>query len=186
MLDVLDQGLALLVLELVLAPLGRDVDARAVEGGRDLAREERPVVARVVPGEAPLVAGVLPEGLHELDRLERFLAVEDDLLAGPVHFSAAEAPRERVGPRRCIAEGVAKRLANGMALLLELHADLAELVEGLGPRGLAHLVEPRLPVRALGPRVAVVQIPPALAFLGGLLGMGVVPTRVPSLPGGSS
>src|SRR6266511_3027311 len=123
MLHVLDQGLAFLVFELVLAPLGRDVDARAVEGGRDLAREERPVVARVVPGEAPLVAGVLPEGLHELDRLDRFLAVEHNLLARLVYFCASEAPRERVGPRRGIAERVAERLPDGMALLLELHAD---------------------------------------------------------------
>src|SRR6266498_3547057 len=50
--------------------LGRDVDAGAVERGRDLAREERPVVAGVVPGETTFVAGVFPERLHELDGLE--------------------------------------------------------------------------------------------------------------------
>src|SRR6266446_4468754 len=83
-LDVLEERLALLVLDLVLLALGDDVDRRAVEGGADLTGVEGPVVVGVVPGEPALVAGVLPEALHELDRVERALAVEDDLLAALV------------------------------------------------------------------------------------------------------
>src|SRR5206468_1643158 len=62
-LDVLVERLALLVLELVLLPLGHDVDGGAVEGGRDVAGMEGAVIVRVVPCQPALVAGVLPEGL---------------------------------------------------------------------------------------------------------------------------
>src|SRR2546430_13617563 len=47
----LPQGLALVILDRVSLALGHDVDRRAVEGGRDLARVEGAVVVRVVPGE---------------------------------------------------------------------------------------------------------------------------------------
>src|SRR5207244_12802013 len=84
----------------------------AVERRRDLARQERAVVRRVVPCEAALVARVLPEGLHELDGLHGGLAIERDLLARPVDLHATEAPHERIGPRGRVAEGVADSLAD--------------------------------------------------------------------------
>src|SRR5262245_58673950 len=61
MLDVLPERLTLVVLDLVLLPLGDDVDRGAVEGGADLAGVEGPVVVGIVPGEPTLVAGILPE-----------------------------------------------------------------------------------------------------------------------------
>src|SRR5438093_4736703 len=79
--DVLPERLALVVLDLVLLPLGDDVNGRAVEGGRDLAGVEGAVVVRIVPRQPALVAALLPEGLHELHGLDGALAVEDDLLA---------------------------------------------------------------------------------------------------------
>src|SRR5204863_8537714 len=115
-LDVLHERLALLVLDLVLLALGDDVDRGAVERGRDLTRVERAVVVRVVPREAALVAAVLPEGLEELDGLDRALRVDDDLLAGLVDLGAAEVPQERIGERRRIAEAVAERLPDRLAL----------------------------------------------------------------------
>src|SRR6266496_1967847 len=69
-LDVQVERLALVVLELVLLPLGHDVDRRAVERRADLAGVEGAVVVGVVPGEAALVAGILPEGLHEFHRFD--------------------------------------------------------------------------------------------------------------------
>src|SRR5882724_8772458 len=58
MLDVLEERLALLVLDLVLLALGHDVDRSPVEGGADLASMEGSVVVGVVPGQPALVAGV--------------------------------------------------------------------------------------------------------------------------------
>ena len=173
-LDVLHHRLALLVLDLIRPPLGRDVDRGSVERRRDLARQERAVVRRVVPREAALVARVLPERLHELHGLHRGRAVEHDLLARPVHLHAAEAPRERVGPRGRVAEGVAERLADRLAFLLELHPDLPQLVERLWPRGLPDLLEPGLPVGELEPDDAVRQREPPPAVLRRGLGLRVV------------
>src|SRR5205807_2833194 len=130
-LDVAHQRLAALVLDLVLPALGRDVDRGAVEGGADLAGEEGAVVVGVVPGQAALVAGVLPERGHELDGLRRALAL-DGRLAAAVGLGAAEIPQQWIGPGRRVAEGVAQRLAVGMALLLELGADRAQVVVRLG------------------------------------------------------
>src|SRR5215467_10111181 len=60
--DVRVHGLALIVLDLLLLPLGHDVDAGSVQRGRDLTRVEGAVVVRVVPREPALVAALLPEG----------------------------------------------------------------------------------------------------------------------------
>src|SRR4029453_1278520 len=84
MLDVLKERLALLVLDLFLLTLGDDVDRGAVEGRAELSRVEGPVVVGVIPGQPALVARVLPEGLQELDGLERALGVDRDLLAARV------------------------------------------------------------------------------------------------------
>src|SRR5258708_21918161 len=87
---------SLVVLDLLLLPLGHDVDAGAVQRRRDLARVEGAIVVRVVPGQAALVAGVLPERLHELHRVDRALGVQHDLLAGLVGLGAAEGPEHGV------------------------------------------------------------------------------------------
>ena len=145
------QRLALVVLDLVLLPLGHDVDRGPVQRGRDLAGVEGAVVVGVVPGQAALVAALLPERLHELHRLDGALAVDDDLLAGLVGLGAAEGPEHRVGEGRRVAEGVAEGLPVGLALLLEDGEDLAGLVPGLGIAAGAGLLEPRLPI---GDRVA--------------------------------
>src|SRR5262249_2968008 len=122
-LDVLDERLALLVPQLVSLPLGADVDRGAVERRRGLTGVNRAVVARVVPGEPALVTGVLPERLHELHRLDGALAVDHDLLAGRVDLGASEVPQQRIGERGWIAEAVTQRLADRLALRLELLAD---------------------------------------------------------------
>src|SRR5882762_483427 len=130
-LDVLVEGLALLVLELVLLPLGHDVDGGAIEGRRDVARMEGAIVVGIIPGETALVAGVLPESLHELHGLDGALAVDHDLLAARVHLSAAEIPEERIGEGWRVTEAVAERLAHRLALGLELLSHLAPLVPRL-------------------------------------------------------
>src|SRR5207244_5172926 len=128
------------------AALGRDVDRRAVEGGRDLAGQERAVVVGVVPREPALVAGVLPERGHPLDGLDGLLVVEH-ALAGLVGLGGAEVPQQRIRPGRRVAERVAERLPDGMSLLLELDAEVAILLERLGRRAGPDLREPRLSIR---------------------------------------
>src|SRR5262249_36483549 len=130
-LDVLIERLALVVLDLFFLALGHDVDRRAVERGADLAGVKRAVVVGVVPGPAALVAGVLPEGLEELHGLQRALGVDRDLLTAGVDLGAAEVPEERIRERGRVAEAVAQRLADRLALGLELLADVAILVPRL-------------------------------------------------------
>src|SRR6266705_6646964 len=129
-IDVTPHRLPTLVLDPVLLALGRDVDRCAVERGGDLDGQERAVVVRIVPGEAPLVAGVLPERRHPLDRLDRFLAVELGL-ALAVALGGAEVPEHRIAPGRRVAEGVTERLADRVALLLESRPELPVFVERL-------------------------------------------------------
>src|SRR3546814_17190694 len=64
------------------------------------------LVAGVVPGQAALVMGVLPEVDHVLDRLKGLLAVDHDLLAALVDLRAAERPEVGVGEGRRVAEGM--------------------------------------------------------------------------------
>ncbi len=137
----------LLVLDLVLLALGHDVDRGAVERRAELARVERAVVVGVVPSEPALVARVLPERLQELHGLERALGVDRDLLPARVDLGATEVPEERIREDGRITEAVAERLADRLALGLELLADLAILVPGLREFLDADLVEPRPPVR---------------------------------------
>src|SRR5213594_1695965 len=166
-LDVLEERLALLVLDLVLLALGHDVDRGAVERRAELARVERAVVVGVVPREPALVARVLPERLQELHGLERALGVDRDLLSGCVDLGAAEVPQERVGEGRRIAEAVTERLTDGLALGLELLADLAVLVPGFREFLDADLVEPRAPIRDSVSAGAVGHREPLAADLGG-------------------
>ena len=180
-LDIAHHRLALLVLDLVLAALGRDVDRGAVERGRDLAGEERAVVVGIVPGQAALVARVLPERGHELDGLHRALAVERRL-AVLVGLHAAEVPEKRIGPGRRIAEGVAQRLAVGVALPLELRGHLAQLLVGLGKRRGADLGEPRLPIRDEPGNDAVGQGHEAPAHLHVGFGLRVEASLILGLP----
>src|SRR5207253_1092356 len=53
------------------------------------------------------------------------------LLAGPVDLGAAEAPEQRIGERRRVSGAVAERLPDGLALGLELPANLTPFVPGL-------------------------------------------------------
>src|SRR6185295_6963340 len=118
----------------------------AVERGRDVAGVEGAVVVGVVPGQPALVAGVLPERLHELDGLDRALAVDRHLLAALIDLGAAEIPEDGIGERRRVPEGMAERLADRLAFGLELLADLAVLVPRLRELLGTDLVEPRAPV----------------------------------------
>src|SRR5206468_2906294 len=168
-LDILPERLALLVLDRVLLSLGDDVDRGAVEGGADLARVEGAVVVRVVPGEPALVARVLPERCEKFHRLHRALGIEDDTLAGGIRLGAPVAPQERVREGRRIAEAVPERLADRLALGLELSARLAPGVHRLGKFGQADLRVPRAPP---GDRVAAGAVrhgqPPAADLGGGV------------------
>src|SRR4029077_3948917 len=77
MLNVLPYRRALLGLVGIGLLLGLDVDRGAVVGGADGLRQEGPVVVSVVPGQSAFVHGLLPQRDCELDRLDRFLAVQD-------------------------------------------------------------------------------------------------------------
>src|SRR6202035_376624 len=120
------------------------------ERRRNRPREERPVVARVVPGKAAFVEAVLPEADRVFDRFERRLAVEDHGLAVLLDLHAAERPEERIPERRRIAEAVAERLAERMAVGLQLLSHGPVFVPGLGKLVDASLGEPRLAIGVLG------------------------------------
>src|SRR4030095_8185580 len=92
-------------------------------------------VVGVAPRQAPLVAALLPERLHELHRLEGALRIEYDSLARGVGLGAAEGPGHGVGEHRRVAEGVAEGLAIGLTLLLQAGEELAGLVPPLGILG---------------------------------------------------
>src|SRR5262249_41205543 len=70
-----------------------------------------------------------------------------DLLARLVRLGAAEGPEHRVREGRGVAEGVAERLAVGLALLLEGREDLGRRFPRLWVLARAGLLQPRLPVR---------------------------------------
>src|SRR5262249_4047959 len=108
-------------------------------------REERAIVARVVPGQPTLVETVLPEGHGELDRLDRFLAVDDDL-ALVVDLGGPEAPGHGIRPAIGIAQAVAESLPDREVLLLEHDANLTQLVPGIRELVRAGLLEPVLAV----------------------------------------
>src|SRR5262245_60303124 len=103
----------------------------------------RAVVVGVVPRQPALVAALLPEGLHELHRLHRYLGIEDHLLAGLVSLGRPEGPRQRIGEHRRVAEGVSEGLPVGLALLLEPGKELARGVPGLRVLAGPGLLEPR-------------------------------------------
>src|SRR4029079_5634590 len=130
MTDVRVQRRALLRLEFTGAVECRDVNRRAIQRRTDVARQERAVVVAVVPREAALIVRVLPELLHEGERLDRLLRVDRHLALG-VAFLAAIGPKQRIREGRRVAEGVAKRLADGALRGLQLLADLVVLLPGL-------------------------------------------------------
>src|SRR6185436_3402700 len=124
----------------------RHVDAGRVAGQRDVGREERAVVVRVVPAEAALVEYFLPEHVVELHRLDDGLGVEHDGLPVLVDLHAAPHPHERIAPVVRVIDAVAERLPERPALRLERPARRPELVPGL------RVLEPQLlePVLAVG------------------------------------
>src|SRR5207302_7904817 len=109
----------------------------AVVGGADGAGEKRAVVVGIVTGKPALVVRLLPELDHELDRVDRLLAVEHHL-AVRVDLLATPRPQIRIGERRRVAERVPQRLAERTPLGFELLAGLPEFLPGL--RELAALV----------------------------------------------
>src|SRR5262249_7099192 len=82
-----------------------------------LSAEEGAVVVRVVPRETALVAGLLPEGLHEPDGVDGALAV-DRRPSVVVGLGTAKVPQQRVRPRGRVTEGVSQRLPVRVALFL--------------------------------------------------------------------
>src|ERR1700736_4952244 len=127
-----------------------DVDRRAIERRRDGLRQERAVVAGVVPRQAALVAGILVEGRHELDGVDRVLAVDRHRLLVGFHLLAAERPQQRIDERRRIAERMADSLAKRTALCLQLLAGGVGGVPRLGKFRDPDLFEPGLAVRVHG------------------------------------
>ena len=138
------------LLGLVLVGLAQrlDVDRRAVQGRRDRAGEKRAVVVGVVPRQAAFVERVLPEALHELDRVQGLLGLENRLPL-LVDLLAAEGPQIGIAEGRCVAEGVAERLAERAALGFQLLAGVVVLLPGLRKRAVADFIEPRFAVRDL-------------------------------------
>src|SRR6185436_13882845 len=119
-----------------------DVDRGRVAGGADRAAEERAVVVAVVPGKPALVVSVLPEGGHELDRLQRLLAVERDRLAVGLELLAAERPEIRIGEGGRVIIGMTERLPDRPVFCLEQLAGCPITLPGVGKLGDADLVEP--------------------------------------------
>ena len=90
--------------------------------------------------------GFLPEGRHELDRVDDLFFVDVDSLAVLLNLGAAPRPHVGVAERRRVAECVAERLTDRPALGLELLANLAILLPGVGEGRGADLVKPRFSV----------------------------------------
>src|SRR5258708_23834184 len=90
--------------------------------------------------------GFFPEGGHELDGVDDLLLVDVDSLAVLLDLGAAPRPHVGVAERRRIAERVAERLTDRPAHGLELLANLAILLPGVGEGRGADLVEPRFSV----------------------------------------
>src|SRR5262249_22149741 len=103
---------------------------------------EGAIVVGVVPGQAALVVRFLPEFAHELDGGDGLLAVDDDRLAIGLDLLAAPGPQIGIGKSWGIAEGVAQGLADRPALGVELLADLAIGLPGVGERGYSDLLQP--------------------------------------------
>src|SRR6266436_6368813 len=108
--------------------LGLEIDRGAVVGAADGAREERAVVARIIPGEPAPVMGVLPQADRELDRLDRLLAVQSHRLAVGLDLLATPGPQVRIPEARGITESMAQCLAEGMAFGFELLTGCAVFV----------------------------------------------------------
>src|SRR5437879_3563100 len=138
------------LLGLVLVGLAQrlDVDRRAVQGRRDRAGEKRAVVVGVVPRQAAFVERVLPEALHELDRVQGLPGLENRLPL-LVDLLAAEGPQIGIAEGRRVAEGVAERLAERAALGFQLLAGVVVLLPGLRNRAVADFIDPRFAVRDL-------------------------------------
>src|SRR5262249_38254847 len=176
MRDVLEHRRALVGLVAGRLALGLEIDRGAVERAGDGPRQERAVVAGVVPGEAALVVRFLPEVDHELDRVDRGLAVEHDAVAVGLHFLATPRPKIRIAEGRRVAEGVAERLTDRMSGGLELLAGGPVLLPGLRELavGIADLGEPRLAVGDERAEDAPRQRHPFLAVVGDGAGFLVV------------
>ena len=110
----------------------REVDAGAVDGRRDGARQERAIVAGVIPARAGGIHGVIPEGLEELQGLQRLLATDGDP-SRLVALGGAEAPEEGIRKIHRVAVGVTDRLADGMPRRLPLLALAPQLIPRPGP-----------------------------------------------------
>ena len=137
--------------DLRLVLLGSEVDARAVECGRDLPRQERTVVVAVVPGRAGLVVAVLPR-LDELPHgIHEFRLVEQDCLAVLVNLHGAMGPHVGIGETRgvtgAVSESLAKRMAGRLALLgdgvvfVPCHVELVAVL-GVGYTGFLEPTDP--------------------------------------------
>src|SRR5207249_8933538 len=115
------------------------------------ARDNAPTLLPGIPRDTTVLPRLLPERCEKFHRLHRALGIEDDTLAGGIRLGAPVAPQERVREGRRIAEAVPERLADRLALGLELSARLAPGVHRLGKFGQADLRVPRAPP---GDRVA--------------------------------
>src|SRR5262249_23109192 len=147
---------------------GFEIDRGAVIGRADSPGEECPVVARIVPGQPAGIITVVPKGDGVLDRVHRLLAIERNRLAVRLDLPAAPRPEKRIPKDHRIAESMAEGLAIRAPLGLELLAHGAVLVPSVGKLtvAVAHLVEPRLPVREQPTADAPRDADPFLAIIG--------------------
>src|SRR6478735_11197969 len=90
--------------------------------------------------------GFLPEGRHELDRVDDLFLVDVDGLAVLLDLGATPRPQIGVAERRRVTKGVAERLTDRPPHRLELLANLAILLPSVGEGRGADLVEPRFSV----------------------------------------
>src|SRR5581483_11462320 len=88
------------------------------------------------------VHGLLPQRDRELDRLDRFLAVQHDGLSVGLDLLAAPRPEIGIPPARRVAERVPGGLADRPPLGFQLLAGFAESVPGLGEGRVPGFLEP--------------------------------------------
>ena len=121
----------------------RPPGAGPVEGGGDVAGQERAAAGCVIPGQSGLVESILPGVPHHPDRCDGLRRVDSQVTAS-VELSTAVGPEQRVAPARRVAICVVERLTERPAAGLQVSTDRDQVAQRPGqPVGTGHL-EPGL------------------------------------------
>ena len=123
-----------------------EIDAGVVQRGRDGLCEIGAVVRDIIPGNSPLVQGIVKQCHAETDRFLRLFAEQGDGLAVLFCLLPPEAPEEWVEKDMRVTEAVSQDVAERSPGRLQLLSDSPVLVPRLGKGFHPNLPEPVSPV----------------------------------------